>query len=213
MHIASERLVGEVAEVGDEQFFYACERAGLAQHIDHQEERENGERRHQDLADALDALLHAEHYDEDRRQAEDEKKDQRLPRRRSERREKLRRSLSVRSLAEQLTVALEERDDVAHHPAADDAVVWNDDDRHNETDEAEPLELFVERSERADDALARLAPYRDLEHEKAEAERDRQQHIAKQEHPSAVLCGEIGEPPKVAQTDRGPRRSQDKTEF
>ena len=65
----------------------------------------------------------------------------------------------------------------------------------------------------SDDALARLAPYRDLEHEKAEAERDRQQHIAKQEHPSAVLCGEIGETPKVAQTDRGPRRSQDKTDF
>ena len=185
----------------------------MAQHIDHQKQRKNRERRHQDLTDALNTLLYTEHYNKNRRQAEDEEIDQRLPRICRERREKLRRSLRIRRLAQQLAVALEERDDVAHHPAADDAVVWNDDDRNNQTNEAEPLKLFVERCERADDALARLAPYRNLKHKQAEAERDRQQHIAKQEHPSAVLCGEIGETPKIAESDRGPRRCQNKAYF
>ena len=123
-----QRFIAELGEIGREEVGDPFQRAALAEDIDHQRHGNDGEQRHQDLADALDPLLYAEHDDEDSRRREDQKEKEGLPRVGDETfkiRVRVRGGAAARDEAGS---SAQKGDNVLDHPAADDAVIGHDDD-------------------------------------------------------------------------------------
>ena len=180
-----------------------------AHDVDRDADREDEQERHEDEVRFLDAVLDAE--DDDRRAAEDEEDAvaERRERRGDEAREELR---GVHSLGSHQFCSrkghLRVGGEILDHPAADDAVVRDDqdrDDRREETEEAPPaVELRVGRQL----ALLGLAPDGNLGQHQREAERRHQDQVDEEEGSAAVLGREIRETPEVSETNRRRRGRQ-----
>ena len=158
------------------------------------------------IADLVKELATAEDDDDARREHEHEKPHKRLPRLRDERAE-------IAVFRGRAPSAAQVDAEVFGDPAADHAVIGRDDDGHDRREAADEGEPLVQRAECGDRGLAGLSADRDFRGHQREAEREGQDHVDEQEDASAVLRGEIGEAPQIAQADRGTCRRQDESEL
>ena len=101
---------------------------------------------------------------------------------------------------------------LSHDPTADDTVVGDDDDGDDGGQGSDKLEALVQFAVGRDTGQAGLTAQGDLGDHQGEAEGQSQDDVDQQENAAAVLGGQIGEAPQVAQTDCGASSGQNKTD-
>ena len=101
---------------------------------------------------------------------------------------------------------------VLHDPAADDAVVRQDQHGHQAGQGSDPAHLGMDMGVGRQGALAGLTADGDLGNQQGEAESQGQDQVAQQEDAAAILGGQVGETPDVTQTHRAAGCRQHKTQ-
>ena len=207
----------ELRKVGQQIVFQAGHCAVDRQRVDCDDHAQHGKHRHHDAAGLFNALFHTEDNDQRGQQHINQK-----PRgRAAEVQHGSRDGACVKAdeiveksavVGRGQTVAGKEGGQIFHHPAADDAVIRRDDDRHKRRDPAEEAEPAVERLICPDAGQTGFAADGDLGNHQRKAEGDGQNDIHQQENAAAVLCGQIGESPEVAKTYRRTGRCQHKAD-
>ena len=148
---------------------------------------------HEDLARALDALLHARRDDERGEGQEEQREHQRSDGRGDERGEEpVGRRINARSR--------DEDEEILEHPAANDHVVHEDDGRNDERELAQETELGLGGLIGVEGRQARTAAKRHLARHDGVSESENQDEVDDQEQAAAVLCRDGGETPQVSQT-------------
>ena len=168
--------------------------AAQGQGVDGHDDDEHEEDRHQDFGIAFNALFDTVVDDEARSQDEEEEPEDRFPLARDE-------GAEVFAAGRRLRAAGQERPQVFQHPAADDAVVRQDQDRYEAGQKARPAEAVVQLGRRRQGTLAGAAAKGDFRRQQRVAEGRHQQQVADQEKAAAVTGRQEGETPDVAQPD------------
>ena len=106
----------------------------------------------------------------------------------------------------------EEGEQVLEDPAADGAVIGQDHHGDDAGNDADPAPLGVQHLIGGEGALSGLAADSDLGGQQRKTKGQCQNDIGQQENAAAVLGGQIGEAPDVAQTHGRACRGQDKAQ-
>ena len=226
-HRGDHRHVAEFRRIGHQIVTESRPRAGQKGAVDADPDDQHHQHRHQHLVEAFDPLADParDHRGGDREK--DQERDRRLLPRTDEVLEVCRRSGDRPTADRRHRVLVEGRDrfqrqrrDVTGHPAADHRIIGHDDHRHQRVDPAADPQrsqkggmTAAEFAEGADRSAAGHASETDLRDQQRVAEGKHQHQIGGEKDPAAVLGGEVGETPDVAQSDRRTGGRQNESEF
>ena len=211
VHGVAQTLAEELVEVGQQVEGQAVHAAGQGDCAHAQHEHDDEQRAHHDFRDALHTLLQAEAADEHAQHHDDGHVHEHLAGAGEQRVEDLA-ALFRRDAGELPGCALHHE---GEHPARHRGV------EHHEqvvADQAKPLDavplgaLGLERVVAAGDALLACAAGGELHHQDRQAEDEKKHQVHKDERAAAVLAGDIGEAPDVAQADGAACAYQDEAE-
>ena len=195
-------------EVRHQQIADACRGPWTGHAVDGHDHSQRYQHRHHDAGDLLHAVLDAQHDDDQGEERKDQETDLRTGRRRDERAEE-----AVRSRFR--TAAFQIFEQVLDDPAADDAVIRQDEHGDDRVHPAAGLRqaglaIGLERTHRT---LARQTAQRRFGDHHGVPEGEGQDKIGQKEHAAAVFCGQIRKTPDVSQTDGRACCRQNITQF
>ena len=202
-HRRNDRHPRKMFQVGHHEVGDACPRAGQRDGVAGHHDREHNEYRHHDFGYAFNTILDAGENDGKDAGGENDEPEFSRHAVRNEGAEK-----GIRR--KQFRITGEVFEEVTGDPAADDAVVRQDQHRNDGIDPAPcgKEAALPEMMKSSDRTLSRATSERGLRNDHRIAEGDGQQKVGQEEDASAILCSKIRESPNIPEADSAACDSQ-----